>query len=105
MVKGECVCFVGRLYWESYSDYRQQDNVITQLYIYHLFINIYRLTVCVTQLLYVLLNRLHDVKPVLKVKHICYTITFLTVFIVNCLVKVMWGFVIDIYHIHYKIYM
>jgi hypothetical protein len=68
----------------SYSDYRQQHNVFTQLYNFCLFIQISCLNVCITHLLYVLLNKLHDIKTVLKLKYICYTTTFLTVFIVDC---------------------
>jgi hypothetical protein len=33
-VKFECVCFVRRLYWENYSDYREKRNVIIQLFVY-----------------------------------------------------------------------
>jgi hypothetical protein len=84
IVKGECLCFVRRLHWESYSDYIQQPYVITHLCIYCLFKQIYCLNACTTLLLYVLLNKLHDIKTVLKLKHICYTVTILTVFIVNC---------------------
>jgi hypothetical protein len=31
MVKCKCICFVRMLYLESYSDYIQQCNVVTQL--------------------------------------------------------------------------